>query len=64
MCGIFGYLNYNHTRSRNEIINTLINGLKRLEYRGYDSAGMAFDADAPISEKNPQIKLFMAIILE
>ncbi len=35
MCGIIGYIG---TRNAREII---INGLKRLEYRGYDSAGMA-----------------------
>ena len=35
MCGIIGYIG---TRPAREII---INGLKRLEYRGYDSAGMA-----------------------
>jgi glucosamine--fructose-6-phosphate aminotransferase (isomerizing) len=35
MCGIIGYIG---SRPAREII---INGLKRLEYRGYDSAGMA-----------------------
>jgi glucosamine--fructose-6-phosphate aminotransferase (isomerizing) len=35
MCGIVGYIGTKHAR---EII---IGGLKRLEYRGYDSAGMA-----------------------
>jgi glutamine---fructose-6-phosphate transaminase (isomerizing) len=35
MCGIIGYIG---TRSAREIV---INGLKRLEYRGYDSAGLA-----------------------
>jgi glutamine---fructose-6-phosphate transaminase (isomerizing) len=35
MCGIIGYIGPQNAR---EII---INGLKRLEYRGYDSAGMA-----------------------
>jgi glutamine---fructose-6-phosphate transaminase (isomerizing) len=35
MCGIIGYIGSKQAR---EII---INGLKRLEYRGYDSAGMA-----------------------
>jgi glutamine---fructose-6-phosphate transaminase (isomerizing) len=35
MCGIFGYVG-----SRNAV-NVVIDGLKRLEYRGYDSAGFA-----------------------
>ena len=39
MCGIFAYLNYGTPKSRKEITAFLINGLKRLEYRGYDSAG-------------------------
>jgi len=43
MCGIVGYIG---SRSAREII---INGLKRLEYRGYDSAGVA------IFDKEPQI---------
>lgn len=43
MCGIFGYLNYLVPQSRKYIVDTLLNGLRRLEYRGYDSAGLAFD---------------------
>ena len=35
MCGIVGYI------GRNDGYNILIDGLKRLEYRGYDSAGIA-----------------------
>jgi glucosamine--fructose-6-phosphate aminotransferase (isomerizing) len=35
MCGIIGYIG---SKPAKDII---INGLKRLEYRGYDSAGMA-----------------------
>jgi glutamine---fructose-6-phosphate transaminase (isomerizing) len=35
MCGIIGYIGSKHAR---EIV---INGLKKLEYRGYDSAGIA-----------------------
>ncbi len=35
MCGIIGYL------GRQEAMPILLDGLKRLEYRGYDSAGLA-----------------------
>ncbi|ORY96388.1 L-glutamine D-fructose 6-phosphate amidotansferase [Syncephalastrum racemosum] len=45
MCGIFGYLNYLVERDRRFIMDTLTNGLSRLEYRGYDSAGLAVDGD-------------------
>lgn len=44
MCGIFAYLNHLKPRDRRYIIDILINGLKRLEYRGYDSAGIAIDS--------------------
>ena len=39
MCGIVGYVGLKNAR------NMLLGGLKRLEYRGYDSAGMAFLLD-------------------
>src|SRR3990167_10103735 len=35
MCGIIGYIGHR------EATDVLIDGLKRLEYRGYDSAGIA-----------------------
>ena len=35
MCGIIGYV------GRKPVVEVLLNGLQRLEYRGYDSAGMA-----------------------
>src|SRR5439155_13929809 len=35
VCGIIGYV------GRNEAEPVLIQGLRRLEYRGYDSAGLA-----------------------
>lgn len=45
MCGIFAYLNYNVARERRYIMEVLLNGLRRLEYRGYDSSGIAIDND-------------------
>ncbi|KAK9320437.1 hypothetical protein V1517DRAFT_209436 [Lipomyces orientalis] len=47
MCGIFGYVNYLVEKNRGDIVNTLLDGLQRLEYRGYDSAGLAIDGDKP-----------------
>ena len=35
MCGIVGYIGHNSAST------ILISGLKRLEYRGYDSSGIA-----------------------
>lgn len=37
MCGIVGYTGFGQAK------NVLIDGLKRLEYRGYDSAGIALE---------------------
>ncbi|KAJ5510165.1 glucosamine--fructose-6-phosphate aminotransferase [Penicillium expansum] len=45
MCGIFGYVNYLVEKNRKDILDTLLNGLSRLDYRGYDSAGLAIDGD-------------------
>uniref|UniRef100_A0A8C5QCA9 glutamine--fructose-6-phosphate transaminase (isomerizing) n=1 Tax=Leptobrachium leishanense TaxID=445787 RepID=A0A8C5QCA9_9ANUR len=49
MCGIFAYLNYHVPHTRGEILDRLIKGLQRLEYRGYDSAGVGIDGG---NEKN------------
>lgn len=47
MCGIFGYINYLIPKTRGQIVSTLLEGLQRQEYRGYDSAGLAIDGDKP-----------------
>ncbi|KZV85143.1 isomerising glucosamine-fructose-6-phosphate aminotransferase [Exidia glandulosa HHB12029] len=47
MCGIFAYYNSLVEKDRKTIIEVLLNGLARLEYRGYDSAGMGIDGDKP-----------------
>uniref|UniRef100_A0A3B3C039 glutamine--fructose-6-phosphate transaminase (isomerizing) n=1 Tax=Oryzias melastigma TaxID=30732 RepID=A0A3B3C039_ORYME len=60
MCGIFAYLNYQVPRTRKEIFETLVKGLQRLEYRGYDSAGVAVDGPNKTStdSNNNSIRLF------
>ena len=61
MCGIFAYLNFLTPRSRKEILDLLLLGLQRLEYRGYDSAGLALDGtdcrDLLILKKKGKVKL-------
>ncbi|XP_053735112.1 glutamine--fructose-6-phosphate aminotransferase [isomerizing] 2 [Synchiropus splendidus] len=52
MCGIFAYLNYQVPRTRKEIFETLVKGLQRLEYRGYDSAGIAVDGPTKVNDVN------------
>ena len=39
MCGIVGYVG-----KRKEVVPVIVEGLRRLEYRGYDSAGIAVGA--------------------
>mmetsp|Transcript_1034 Transcript_1034/g.2687 ORF Transcript_1034/g.2687 Transcript_1034/m.2687 type:complete len:564 (-) Transcript_1034:1717-3408(-) len=47
MCGIFACVFCSTDSSRKEMINVLLTGLHRLEYRGYDSAGIAVDGAGP-----------------
>ena len=42
MCGIIGYTGSLQAK------DVLIRGLKRMEYRGYDSAGVAVEQDGGI----------------
>ncbi|WUR03269.1 glutamine--fructose-6-phosphate aminotransferase 1 (GFA1) [Vairimorpha necatrix] len=45
MCGIFGYANFLTEKTKKQISSILINGLKRIEYRGYDSAGFCIQGN-------------------
>lgn len=51
MCGIIGY-----TGKRNAI-SVVLQGLRRLEYRGYDSAGIAFFSEGTIAIKRRKGKV-------
>ncbi len=51
MCGIIGII------GKNEVADLLIEGLRRLEYRGYDSAGIATLADGKLLISRAEGKL-------
>jgi glucosamine--fructose-6-phosphate aminotransferase (isomerizing) len=51
MCGIIGYIGDDNATP------VLIDGLKRLEYRGYDSAGIAVSCDGEIKIQRAEGKL-------
>ena len=48
MCGIVGYAGYR------DVVSVVLSGLTNLEYRGYDSAGIALRDDN-------QIKVYKAL---
>ena len=61
MCGIIGKIGVN------DVVPQLLNGLEKLEYRGYDSAGVAvmqsgnikgYKSVGRISELRKEIKVF------
>ncbi len=41
MCGIVGYVGLPEKSGEHQALDVLVEGLRRLEYRGYDSAGVA-----------------------
>ncbi|MEE2746731.1 MAG: glutamine--fructose-6-phosphate transaminase (isomerizing) [Pseudomonadota bacterium] len=51
MCGIVGII------GKNDVVPDLVEGLKRLEYRGYDSAGLATIANGKINRRRVEGKI-------
>ncbi|HEY7856790.1 MAG TPA: glutamine--fructose-6-phosphate aminotransferase, partial [Terriglobales bacterium] len=51
MCGIVGYI------GTKPVVPVILEGLKRLEYRGYDSAGIAVVCDGKLAIRRAEGKL-------
>jgi glucosamine--fructose-6-phosphate aminotransferase (isomerizing) len=51
MCGIIGYT------GKRDAVSVVLEGLKRLEYRGYDSAGIAFFSEGKIAIRRQKGKV-------
>ena len=67
--GIFAYLNYQVPREQSFVVDTLLNGLGRLEYRGYDSAGthtacMAWHKPPSLAHLPPRVSRWSCTIPE
>lgn len=58
MCGIVGYVGSNRADGRQHgALEVILEGLGRLEYRGYDSAGVAVIADGAVEYRKKAGKL-------
>ena len=54
MCGIVGYI------GNKQAFDILIKGLHRLEYRGYDSSGVALISETPTTQDAKQLHVYKA----
>ena len=54
MCGIVGYI------GNKQAFDILIKGLHRLEYRGYDSSGVALISDTPTTQDAKKLHVYKA----
>uniref|UniRef100_A0A0N4Z2R8 glutamine--fructose-6-phosphate transaminase (isomerizing) n=1 Tax=Parastrongyloides trichosuri TaxID=131310 RepID=A0A0N4Z2R8_PARTI len=61
MCGIFAYLNFLTPKTRQEIVDILLQGLARMEYRGYDSAGIAIDSSNDKSNPHGEVSTIRSV---
>lgn len=58
MCGIVGYVGSHRADGRQQgALEVILEGLRRLEYRGYDSAGVAVIADGAVEYRKKAGKL-------
>jgi glutamine---fructose-6-phosphate transaminase (isomerizing) len=57
MCGIVGYAGLSADRGGHDAVDVVMEGLRRLEYRGYDSAGVAVVSDGEIFSRKKAGKL-------
>ena len=58
MCGIVGYVGSKGADGRQHTaLDVILEGLRRLEYRGYDSAGVAVIADGTVEYRKKAGKL-------
>ena len=58
MCGIVGYVGSKGVDGRSHgALDVILEGLRRLEYRGYDSAGVAVIADHDVEYRKKAGKL-------
>ena len=57
MCGIVGYIGLPEKTAEHDALDVLMEGLRRLEYRGYDSAGVATLSQGAVQSRKKSGKL-------